>query len=117
MHYRKLVSFQFLSAFEWASFPIFEIILKFRAIGVCCPSDLNGQNEIPAFPQRADDLPLLRHAGDVAIKDSNPIERKERGCGLSTKSYSKIFGGRPADPSEWPWMAGIKIKYIKIHVR
>lgn len=39
--------------------------------------------------------------------DANRIRLEERGCGLSTKSYSKITGGRPADPSEWPWMAAV----------
>lgn len=30
------------------------------------------------------------------------IRPAERGCGLSTKSFPKIVGGRPADPKEWP---------------
>lgn len=37
----------------------------------------------------------------------NRIKPEERGCGLSTKSYSKITGGKPADPSEWPWMTAL----------
>lgn len=38
---------------------------------------------------------------------SNRFRPESRGCGLSTKSYSRIVGGRPADPNEWPWMAAI----------
>lgn len=29
------------------------------------------------------------------------------GCGIATKSFPKITGGRPADPGEWPWMAAL----------
>lgn len=32
---------------------------------------------------------------------------EERGCGVATKQYPKITGGRPADPGEWPWMAAL----------
>lgn len=31
----------------------------------------------------------------------------DRGCGLATKQFPKITGGRPADPGEWPWMAAL----------
>jgi secreted trypsin-like serine protease len=34
---------------------------------------------------------------------------EDRGCGLSTKHFGKIIGGRPADPGEWPWMAAILV--------
>lgn len=52
-------------------------------------------------PQRGDEVPLLRQAANDLAPPA------ERGCGLSTKSYSKIVGGRPAMPNEWPWMAAI----------
>lgn len=60
------------------------------------------------FPQPmfGDEKPSMRSAFDAAVKESSLIAPAERGCGLSTKSYSKIVGGRPADPNEWPWMAG-----------
>lgn len=32
---------------------------------------------------------------------------EDRGCGIATKSFPKISGGRPADPGEWPWMAAL----------
>lgn len=83
------------------------------AIGVCCPNDLgaNPQASMVSFPQRADeDLPIW-DANDVIGKESggqqNVVRPSERGCGLSTKSFSKIVGGRPADPNEWPWMVAI----------
>lgn len=84
------------------------------SVGVCCPDDLNANahSSTVLFPQRADDAPPIWDAdealtGKVAGGQSNLVRPAERGCGLSTKSFSKIVGGRPADPSEWPWMAAI----------
>lgn len=34
----------------------------------------------------------------------------ERGCGVATKQFPKIAGGRPADPGEYPWMAALITK-------
>lgn len=61
------------------------------------------------FPQRADDETIVWNSDDIARgrdsgSQSNIIRPEDRGCGLPTKSYSKIVGGRP---SEWPWMAAI----------
>lgn len=62
------------------------------------------------MPQQGDDLGST-YTNDVAKgKNSNDqasFKPEERGCGLSTRSYSKITGGRPADPSEWPWMVAL----------
>lgn len=30
-----------------------------------------------------------------------------RGCGTTLKSRSRLTGGRPADPTEWPWMVAL----------
>lgn len=32
---------------------------------------------------------------------------EERGCGVTTKQFPRITGGRPAEPDEWPWMVAI----------
>ncbi|EFN88016.1 Proclotting enzyme [Harpegnathos saltator] len=33
--------------------------------------------------------------------------RRPRGCGTTTKMKTRIVGGQPADPKEWPWMAAL----------
>ncbi|KAK1122587.1 hypothetical protein K0M31_009032 [Melipona bicolor] len=38
---------------------------------------------------------------------SRPRNPALRGCGTTLKSRSKLVGGRPADPTEWPWMVAI----------
>lgn len=30
-----------------------------------------------------------------------------RGCGTTLKSRGRLAGGRPADPTEWPWMVAL----------
>lgn len=58
------------------------------------------------MPQRGDEAPIW-DSNDVALsRDGTPSTKlkrpEERGCGLSTKSFPKITGGRPTDPNEWP---------------
>lgn len=82
---------------------------EFRSIGVCCSKYLNGYNGISGIssPQQGDKVPLVRHANDAVSREANLVPPAERGCGLSTKSYSKIVGGNAAEKNEWPWMAAI----------
>lgn len=90
--------------------------------GVCCPSELNTdiQTSIHAYPQRVDEAPSIWNDEDTgkrrAISDLTSVIRSvERGCGLSTNSFSQIFGGRLAGPYEWPWMAAvIRQGYLRI---
>lgn len=32
---------------------------------------------------------------------------RSRGCGTTAKNHGRLVGGRPADPSDWPWMAAL----------
>lgn len=32
---------------------------------------------------------------------------EQRGCGITTRQFPRITGGRPAEPDEWPWMAAL----------
>lgn len=70
---------------------------------------MSANNDISGvlFPQRGDEVPLVRQVNNFDTGKSNLAPPAERGCGLSTRSYSKIVGGRPADPNEWPWMVAI----------
>lgn len=70
---------------------------------------MDGYNGISGIssPQRGDAVPLVRQANNVSPKESHSVPPAERGCGLSTKSYSKIVGGSAAEKNEWPWMAAI----------
>lgn len=71
-------------------------------IGVCCPDNIK-----TSLPQQGHVWGTNDYVMGKESNDANRIRPEERGCGLSTKSYSKITGGRPADPSEWPWMAAV----------
>lgn len=84
------------------------------AIGVCCPDSISSKtsSSVISLPQQGDDAGSIWDTNDVKTgKESggqiNQIKPEERGCGLSTKTYSRITGGKPADPSEWPWMAAL----------
>ncbi|XP_059051900.1 proclotting enzyme-like, partial [Achroia grisella] len=75
-------------------------LIESVSIGVCCP-DVEGPEGL------AGDLPAtapLEESNDLL----NKITREEnRGCGLSTRPHERVFGARPANPREWPWMASI----------
>lgn len=75
---------------------------------MCCPDDSPITSN---YPQQGN----IWNKNDVIMGKESVIDEmkmsrirpEERGCGISTKSFSKITGGRPADPSEWPWMAAL----------
>lgn len=47
-------------------------------------------------------------SGDDTKSEIKPRQpRGPRGCGMSSKSKTRIVGGRPADPREWPWMVAL----------
>lgn len=47
------------------------------------------------------------NATSPGIADDTRKSRRPRGCGMTTKTKTRIVGGRPADPKEWPWMAAL----------
>lgn len=87
-------------------------IIERSAIGVCCPDDITERNG-----QMAIDLPATGndHVEPWQVQDESSDQKRanededeqERGCGVATKAYPKITGGRPADPKEYPWMAAL----------
>lgn len=102
MHNKTIVSFTDFR--NKRDLPI--TFFKFSEIGVCCSRETNGYHTKPMFPQQGDEMASSREANDAEAKESSFLVPTERGCGLSTKSYSKIVVGRPTEPNEWPWMAG-----------
>ncbi|XP_018398794.1 PREDICTED: proclotting enzyme-like [Cyphomyrmex costatus] len=48
----------------------------------------------------------LRKDG-ISVKQETRKPRRPRGCGTTTRMKTRIAGGRPADPKEWPWMAAL----------
>lgn len=79
------------------------LIIINRAIGICCPDTITERNS-----QLVVDLPATGrdHVEPWEIQDeemsqdgpNTEDDPEERGCGLATKQFPKISGGRPADP-------------------
>lgn len=93
----------------WKVFDFFCVIER-SAIGVCCPDDINERNSdlVASLPASGSD-----HVEPWEIQDEEDDhgeqseDPQERGCGIATKQFPKIAGGRPADPGEYPWMAAL----------
>lgn len=50
----------------------------------------------------------------ILRKDGTPTQTKEemrksrkRGCGTTARMKTRLAGGQPADPKEWPWMVAL----------
>ncbi|KAG7200785.1 hypothetical protein KM043_003160 [Ampulex compressa] len=96
-------------------------------IGVCCPDVLYGMESNTLDRETlAGVLPAIANTnyGDAVsttelgeskantskstdLKDNARVPRRPRGCGTTGGSKTRIIGGRPADPREWPWMAAL----------
>lgn len=78
-----------------------------RSIGVCCPEEVSRNRAASAlniYPQQADDAEraLLELGQGRDASGRSIINRgEERGCGLPTKEFAKIVGGRPSDPGSF----------------
>ena len=52
--------------------------------------------------------PILLFQNVVQILNTEPLFSSE--CGTNAKRFqTRIVGGRPADPDEWPWLAALVI--------
>lgn len=97
-------------------------VLLCSFVGVCCPEGADSEKQFPKvshYPEIGnevdDQLPVWGFNGD-SMNETSPekiafledaVRPEDRGCGLATKQFPKITGGRPADPTEWPWMAAL----------
>lgn len=44
----------------------------------------------------------------IPITEEKPAPGPVPGCGAYTKRFqTRIVGGKPADPNEWPWLAAL----------
>jgi hypothetical protein len=86
-------------------------IIERSAIGVCCPDEIterNGQIAIDLPASGSDHVePWQVQDEEIDQTNADDDEEEERGCGVATKKFPKITGGRPADPQEYPWMAAL----------
>lgn len=49
---------------------------------------------------------VITDANNIDVEEPRVLNRPEqRGCGVTTKQFPRVSGGRPAEPDEWPWMA------------
>jgi serine protease 56 len=88
-------------------------VIERSAIGVCCPNDITERNnklvgELPASgSDHVEPWEIQDEENDQSATEDDP---QERGCGVATKQFPKIAGGRPADPGEYPWIAALITK-------
>ncbi|CAK9807422.1 Proclotting enzyme [Anthophora quadrimaculata] len=105
-------------------------VIEQTYVGICCAkqrSKVGGKSYIDEG-SFAETLPLIAISKEEKEKEMVPgnggkivwIEgeselttngprkpERSRGCGTTWKSRGKLVGGRPADPTEWPWMAAL----------
>lgn len=85
-------------------------VIERSAIGVCCPDEITERNnqlvgELPASgSDHVEPWEIQDEENDQSKMSDDP---QDRGCGVATKQFPKIAGGRPADPGEYPWMAAL----------
>ncbi|XP_071537008.1 proclotting enzyme-like [Panulirus ornatus] len=70
--------------------------VKGKFVGACCPTSVNNNGVTPAPPPPPTPAP-----------PPPPPPAQSRGCGLISTPKTRIVGGKPANPKEWPWVAAL----------
>jgi len=80
--------------FNFFTFLTHMCIIEGRYIGVCCPEDVTTTTTTTTTTPAPTAAP------------TSPSPSRE--CGVNAKRFqTRIVGGRPADPDEWPWLAAL----------
>jgi len=81
--------------FNFFTFLTHMCIIEGRYIGVCCPEDITTTQP-----------PTTTTTPRPTAAPTSPSPTRE--CGVNAKRFqTRIVGGRPADPDEWPWLAAL----------
>jgi len=87
--------------FNFLTFLTHMCIIEGRYIGVCCPEPV--AITTPTTPTPTTPRPITTPTTPSA-SSAAPL----RECGVNAKRFqTRIVGGRPADPDEWPWLAAL----------
>ncbi|XP_053998422.1 proclotting enzyme-like isoform X1 [Hylaeus anthracinus] len=102
-----------------------------RYLGACCPDRLNGPNEensvaedsftsilplVAVVDEESNESKVDGNAGRIVWQEPDDAStstevyknsERSRGCGTNIKTRSRLVGGRPADPKQWPWMVAL----------
>lgn len=78
-------------------------IIEGKTIGICCPERIASR----VGPQIITDINDNGLNGKASGGGRIVNKPEQRGCGITTKQFPRVTGGRPAEPDEWPWMAAI----------
>ncbi|KAK6635458.1 hypothetical protein RUM44_000709 [Polyplax serrata] len=99
-------------------------------VGVCCPDTFLYQSHaghaffgspagyLPAIgvdlepvqdnPPNATSQQMTDSSNDGEDKPKKIVFEERRGCGVNQNPYyTRVVGGRPADPKQWPWMVSL----------